>query len=68
MEGLDMQFVLGVTTLCAAIVWIGYVALTVMALAEPRVQLLAFWILATPVMALIGVGVVRSIDRIAYRG
>lgn len=63
-----MQFVLGVAALCAAVIWIGYVALTVMVLAEPSMELLAFWLLSTPVMLLIGVGIVRSIDRIAYTG
>lgn len=63
-----MNFLLSLFTLCACILWIGYVALTVMAIAEPSIERGALWILATPVMLLVGFVAAKYMDRLAAIG
>ena len=60
-----MQLATALVALGTAIAWIGWIALTVMAITEPSIERGALWIVVTPVMALLGAGTIWLADRAA---
>jgi hypothetical protein len=65
MKGRTMKHITGLIALGAAVAWIGWIALTVMAIAEPSIERAALWIVVTPIMALLGASTIWLADRSA---
>lgn len=58
-----MSFLAGLLALVLAVVWIGYLALAVSAIADPSAGVLAAWGAATPVMAAFAAAGLWFVDR-----
>lgn len=58
-----MRFLFGVFALIVVLAWIGYLALSVMAVSEPNVGTGLAWLAVTPVMIGLWIVAVLGLDR-----
>lgn len=63
-----MQVVAGLLALVCAILWIGYLALSVMTISDPNAERALAWVGSTPAMALVAIGTLWVVDRFGQAG